>query len=163
MATRYEMSIASDREIVMTRTFDAPRDLVWRAYTDPDLISHWWGPRHLTTTVDTLDLRPGGAWRVVQRDADGNVYAFRGEYREIVAPERLVYTFEWEGLPGHIVVDTVTLTERDGTTTVVVTSLFQSVEDRDGMLQSGMEQGAVESWDRLAELLDDLRAGGRRG
>ncbi len=147
----------SDRETRMTRVFDAPRELVFQAHTDPNHVPHWWGPRHLTTTVETMDVRPGGAWRIVQRDPEGNEYAFRGEYREVVPPERLVYTFEFEGMPGHIVVETVTFEERDGKTTVTSTGLFESVEDRDGMLESGMESGATESWDRLAELLERLQ------
>jgi uncharacterized protein YndB with AHSA1/START domain len=136
----------------MERVFDAPRELVFKAYTDPNLIPKWWGPRRYTTTVDKMDVKVGGAWRFVQRDA-GHEYAFNGEYREIAPPERLSYTFEFEGLPGHVLLETVTFEERDGQTKVTVTSRFQSAEDRDGMLHSGMEQGANESQDRLAELL----------
>ena len=147
----------SDREFRMKRVFNAPRELVFQAHTDPNHIPHWLGPRRMTTTVDTMDVRPGGAWRFVQRDPEGNEYGFRGEYREVVPPERLVYTFEFEGMPGHILVETVTFEEHDGKTTVSSTALFDSVEDRDGMLESGMESGATESWDRLAELLDQLK------
>jgi uncharacterized protein YndB with AHSA1/START domain len=147
----------SDREISMTLVFDAPRELVFEAHTDPKHVLHWWGQRNSTTTVDTMDVRPGGSWRFVQRDSDGNEYGFRGEYREIVPPVRLVYTFEFEGMPGHILVETITFEEHDGKTTVSSTSLFSSVEDRDGMLESGMESGAIESWDRLAELLERLQ------
>jgi uncharacterized protein YndB with AHSA1/START domain len=147
----------SDREIVMTRVFDAPRELVYQAHTDPNHITQWWGPRGLTTTVDALDVRPVGAWRFVQRDPEGNEYGFRGEFREVMPPERLVFTFEYEGMPGHILQQTITFDEQDGKTTVTSTSLFDSREDRDGMLESGMESGATESWDRLEELLDSLR------
>ena len=143
----------SDREIVMTRVFDAPRALVFKACTDPDAIPRWWGWRTSTTTVDKMDVRPGGAWRFVQRDAEGNEYAFHGVFREIMPPERVVWTFEFEGMPGHVSVDTMTLEERDGRTTLTSTSLFESAEDRDGMLNSGMEAGAAETYDRLAELL----------
>jgi uncharacterized protein YndB with AHSA1/START domain len=148
----------SDREITMTRVFDAPRELVFAAHTDAQHVQNWWGQRNSTTIVDVLDVRPGGAWRFVQRDPEGNEYGFRGEFREVVPPERLVYTFEFEGMPGHIVVDTITFEEHDGKTTILSTSLFESVEDRDGMLESGMESRATESWDRLAELLDQLSA-----
>ena len=154
-ATTFET--LSEREIRMTRVFNAPRELVFQAHTDPQHVPHWWGQRHSTTIVDVMDVRPGGAWRFVQRDPEGNEYGFRGEYREIVPPERLVYTFEFEGMPGHIVVETVTFEEHDGKTTVSSTSLFMSVEDRDGMVESGMESGATESWDRLAELLAQLK------
>lgn len=148
------LTLPSDREIVMTRVFDAPRPLVFEAYTNPTHIPKWWGRRHTTTTVDKMDVRPGGPWRFIEREADGREYAFSGEYREIVPPERLVSTFEFEGLPGHIVVDTAIFEERPGgKTRLTVTSLFASVEDRDGMLASGMEGGAIETWDRLAELL----------
>jgi len=147
------LTTPSDREVVITRVFDAPRELVFKAFTDPKLIPHWWGPRSQKTIVDKIDVRPGGVWRFVHRGQDGNEHGFNGVYREIVPPERLVYTFEWEGLPGHILVETVTLEERDGKTTVMDRALFETVEDRDGMLKSGMETGAAESMDRLEELL----------
>jgi uncharacterized protein YndB with AHSA1/START domain len=140
----------------MERVFNAPRRLVFKAYTDPDLIPKWWGPRYLTTTVDQMDVKVGGKWRYIQRDANGNEYAFNGEYREIVPPDRLSYTFEFEGMPGHSVLETVLFEERDGKTKVTVTSLFQSQADRDGMIQSGMEEGANDSQERLAELLETL-------
>ncbi len=151
------LTLPSDREIVMTRVFNAPRELVFKAFTDPDLIPRWWGWRDATTIVDKMDVRPGGLWRFVGRGSDGVEYAFNGEYREVVPPERLVYTFEFEGMPGHILVETVTFEEQDGKTTVSSMSLFDSVQDRDGMLESGMESGAIESWDRLAELLQRLK------
>ncbi|MDQ3696302.1 MAG: SRPBCC family protein [Chloroflexota bacterium] len=147
----------SDREGSMSRVFDAPRELVFSAYTDPAHIPHWWGPRDVKTTVDTMDVKPGGAWRYVHRGADGAEYGFRGEYREVVPPERLVSTFEFEPMPGHIVVDTAIFEDLDGKTRLTVTSLFQSAADFDGMLESGMESGATESWDRLAELLATLK------
>ncbi|HKF18474.1 MAG TPA: SRPBCC family protein [Candidatus Dormibacteraeota bacterium] len=145
------------QEIVMTRTFDAPRDLVFKTMTDPHLIPQWWGPRYLTTTVDEMDLRPGGRWRYVQRDPQGNEHAFHGVYHDIAAPERLVLTFEYEGVPGHVMLDTVTLEELDGKTRLTDQSVFQSVADRDGMVQSGMGSGATEMMDRLEELLAAAR------
>jgi len=147
----------SDREIVMTRVFDAPRELVFKAYTDSTLIPQWWGPRGFTTTVDQMDVRPGGVWRFVQRGPDGSEYAFNGVYREIAPPQRIVSTFEFEGMPGHVSVETLTLEEHTGKTKVTSMSLFQTVEDRDGMLQSGMEAGAAETYDRFAELLEALQ------
>ena len=145
------------QEIVMTRTFDAPRDLVFKTMTDPNLIPKWWGPRYLTTTVDEMDLRPGGRWRYLQRDPQGNEHAFHGVYHDITAPERLVFTFEYEGVPGHVLLDTVTLEDVDGKTKLTDQSVFQSVADRDGMVQSGMESGATETMDRLEELLAAAR------
>jgi uncharacterized protein YndB with AHSA1/START domain len=144
----------SDREIIMTRVFDAPRELVFKAYTDPQAIPQWWGPRIYTTRVDRMENWPGGEWRFVQHAADGNEFGFHGICREIVPPERLVSTFEFEGMPGHVVLNTATFEDLGGNRTrVTVTSLFETVEDCAGMRQSGMEQGAAESWDRLAEYL----------
>jgi len=141
------------QEIVITRVFDAPREIVFRAYTDPNLIPQWWGPKSLTTTVAKMDVKPGGVWRFVQRDAHGNEYAFNGVYHEILPPQRLVYTFEFEGMPGHVLLETVTFEEFEDKTKLTDKSVFQTVEDRDGMLKSGMEKGAVETMDRFAEEL----------
>lgn len=143
----------SEREIVSERVFDAPRDRVFAAYTDPELIPQWWGPRGTTTIVDQMDVRPGGAWRFVGRDPDGSETAFRGTYREVTPPERIVQTFEWEGMPGHVVVETATFEDLGGRTRVTAQSLFHTSEERDGMLDSGMERGLTETHDRLAELL----------
>ena len=148
------LTMPSDREIVMTRVFDAPRELVFKAYTDPILIVQWWGLRSNTTRIDKMDVRPGGFWRFVQHDTNGNEFGFKGEYREIVPPKRIVNTFEFEGMPGYIVIDTAILEELpNGKTKLTATSLFATIGDRDGMLNSGMESGATESWDRLTELL----------
>lgn len=141
------------QEVVITRIFDAPCELVFKTYTDPNLIPQWWGPTGTTTTVDQMDVRPGGMWRFVQHDQDGNEYGFHGVYHEITQPRQVVNTFEFEGMPGHVLLETVTFTEEDGKTTLTNLSVFQSVEDRDGMVMSGMEEGAAESMDRFAELL----------
>lgn len=151
-----KITLPSDREIVIERVFDAPRDLVFRALLQPSLIPTWWGPRRYTTKVDEMDVRPGGQWRFIQWDSGCKEYAFNGKYREIVAPERVAYTFEFEGMPGHILLESVTLERLDGKTKVRITDSFDSVEDRDGMLKSGMEDGVKESQDRFAELLADL-------
>ncbi len=143
------------QEIIMTRVFDAPRELVFKVMTDPKLIPQWWGPRRLTTIVDKMDARPGGVWRFINRDASANEFAFHGVYHDIASPERLVYTFEFEGVPGHVLLETVRFELLDGKTKLIDHSVFQSVEDRDGMLQSGMEEGASESLDRLDDLLSE--------
>jgi uncharacterized protein YndB with AHSA1/START domain len=150
-------TLPSDREIAMECVFDAPRELVFTAATDRALIPRWWGPGALATTVEEMDVRPGGAWRYVQRDASGNEYAFHGQYVEVSAPERLAYTFEFEGMPGHVMLETAAFEEHDGTTKMTVVDRFDSVEDRDGSLQSGMEEGAREIQERFAELLADLQ------
>ena len=145
------------QEITLTRVFDAPREQVFKVYTDPRQIPAWWGPGGLTTTVERMKLRPGGAWRFIQSDPEGNVYAFKGFYHQILPPERLAYTFEFEGAPGHILLETVTFEALPGgRTRITDQSVFQSVADRDGMLAEGMEVGATESMDRLAALVEKL-------
>ena len=158
---RTEIRLISDLEVLITRVFDAPRELVFRAHTDPSLIPLWWGPRNTTTIVETMDVRPGGAWRFIHRSDDGSEYGFRGEFREILPPERLVQTSEFEGAPGHIVLETITFEEQFGQTTVKVLDLCASIEDRDAMLASGMEEGLEETYDRLAELVAQQSAAAR--
>jgi len=148
----------SDLEIVMTREFDAPRELVFEAHTKCEHLTNWWGPRKYTLEVCELDFRPGGKYRFVHRGPEGvDEHGFRGEFREIVPPEKIVWTFEWEGMPGHVSVDTVTLEDLGGRTRLTAHSLFDSKEDRDGMLQSGMEEGAGETYDRLAEFVASMK------
>jgi uncharacterized protein YndB with AHSA1/START domain len=159
--SKLTVTTPSDREIVSTRVFDAPRDLVFEAHTSCEHMSRWWGPRKYEFASCEMDFRPGGAWRIVHRGPEGEIPAFRGEFREIVPPERIMWTFEWEGMPGHVSVGTLELEEQDGKTTITSTSVFDSVEDRDGMLQSGMEEGAVETYDRLDEYLETLKTRAR--
>ena len=146
----------TDREIRIERVFDAPRDRVFAVYTDPELIPEWWGTRDATTVVEQMDVRPGGSWRFLVRSSDGSETAFRGTYREIAAPERIVQTFEWEGMPGHVCVETATFEDLGDRTKVTTTSLFHTGEERDGMLSSGMEGGLNETYARLDELLARL-------
>jgi uncharacterized protein YndB with AHSA1/START domain len=142
------------QEVVVTCTFDSPRDKVFKIYNDPKLLPQWWGPRQLTTTVEKMEVKPGGEYRILQYDKDGNEYAFHGVYHEIVPSERVVYTMEYEGVPGHVLLDTVTFEkDTDNRTKMTQKSVFQSVEDRDGMVQNNMEEGMSESMERLAEIL----------
>lgn len=151
------------KAFTMSRLFDAPRERVWQVVNDPELIPEWWGPRRLTTVVDKMDLKVGGVWRYLQTDAKGNEFAFNGLYKEIEAPERLSYTFEFEPLAGHISTDTITFEEQpDGKTLITSEKTFESLEDLEGMLQSGMEDGAVETWDRLEELLANPQTSTRK-
>jgi uncharacterized protein YndB with AHSA1/START domain len=143
-------------EIQITRSFDAPRELVYKAFTDPDAVRQWWGQRDNETVVDRLEARAGGQWRFVQRSQDGNEHGFHGVYHEAVAPERIVYTFEWEGMPGHVSVETAEFEDLGEQTRVVTTSIFHTPEERDGMLGSGMEGGMNETYQRLDELLARL-------
>jgi uncharacterized protein YndB with AHSA1/START domain len=146
-------------QIIIEREFDAPRDLVFRAYTDPELVVQWLGPRDLTMKIEEYDVRDGGKWRYISTDADGNEYGFHGVFHGTPSPEGTVQTFEFEGMPGHVAMDTLTLVERDGRTLARTVSSFQSVEDRDGMVASGMERGVRDSDERLGELLAKLQAG----
>jgi len=144
-------------ELIMARVFAAPRELVFKVMTDPKLIPQWWGLRNNTTIVDKMDVQAGGLWRYIQRNQHGDEFAFHGVYHSITAPARVIDTFEFEGMPDHVILETMTLeAQTDGTTKVTVSSVFQSVADRDGMLSSGMESGTNESYDRLAELLANM-------
>ena len=148
------------QEILITREFDAPRELVFKVCMDPKLIPEWWGPRYLSTEVDKMDVKPGGEWRFINRDAEGNAYAFHGVYHEICAPERVIDTFEFEGLPeaGHVTLETMKLEELPGGRTRLTTqSVFQSLADRDATLQSGMEGGVNDTYNRLEELLEKFK------
>ena len=146
-------------QIVIAREFAAPRDLVYRAHVDPDLLVRWLGPRALTTSIDRYDARNGGTWRYVQRDADGNQYGFHGVFHGDPSPDAIVQTFEFEGVPRHVCLQTVTFAEHGGGTLMRTVVAFQSVEDRDGMVTSGMEEGVQDSGERLDELLAKLQAG----
>ncbi len=148
----------TDREIHIERIFDAPRDQVFAVYTDPALIPEWWGPHGTTTAVDQMDVKAGGSWRYVIQNSDGSETGFRGTYREVSPPERIVQTFEWEGMPGHVSVDTATFEDLGERTKVVTTSIFHTPEERDGMLGSGMEGGLNETYARLDEVLAKLAA-----
>jgi uncharacterized protein YndB with AHSA1/START domain len=151
------ISLPSERETVITRVFDAPAQLVFEAMTNCQHLKRWYGLRANTMTVCEIDLRPGGAWRWVQTAPDGQEVAFSGVYREIDAPHRMVSTEEYEAMPGTGYVVTVTLDEQDGETTLTSHLLYQSQEHRDGHLQSGMEWGMNETYQRLDELLATLR------
>ena len=147
------------QEVLITREFDAPRELVFKAFTDPELYVQWLGPRRITMTLDTFEPRNGGRWRYIHKDQSGNEFAFHGVYHEVLAPRRIIDTFEFEGLPeaGHVCLETLTLEELPGgRTRLTAQSVFQSAADRDGMLQSGMEEGVNDSYERLDDLLDTM-------
>jgi uncharacterized protein YndB with AHSA1/START domain len=146
----------SDREIAMTRVFEAPRSLVWDAHTKPEHLKQWMlGPEGWTMPVCEIDLRPGGAWHVVWRRTDGSELDMRGEYREVSPPERLVSTESWgEDWPETL--NTLLLSEEDGKTTLMSTMLYPSQETRDAALETGMKDGATVSFDRLAEYLQTM-------
>jgi uncharacterized protein YndB with AHSA1/START domain len=145
------------QELFITRTFDAPRALIFKAHTDPRMIPQWWGPGYLTTIIELLEPKAGGRWRFVQRDPQGNNHGFHGVFHH-VSPERIVQTFEYEGAPGHVQLETMTLEEIDGRTKMTVHSVFQSVEARDAMVGAGMEGGFNEGMQRLDRLLLEAQA-----
>ena len=154
-----KVTLPSDREIVMARAFNAPRDLVFEAWTKPEHVRNWWGPRNTTKVLFEADVRPGGSWRYVILNGEGVEVPFKGVYQEVTPPERLVYTETYDVEPfnsGDPALNTATFTEEAGKTLVTVTTVYPTKEIRDFVLGTGMEEGAAESYDRLAELLVEL-------
>jgi uncharacterized protein YndB with AHSA1/START domain len=148
------------QELFITREFEARRELVFKAFTDAKLMARWFGPRDMGTSFDVFDGVSGGSWRSVQKDKDGNEFAFHGVHHEVAAPERIIWTFEFEGMPesGHVLLETIRFEELpQDRTRVTSQSVFQSVEDRDGMVAAGMEDGTVDSYEQLDELLEELK------
>ncbi|HEU5389329.1 MAG TPA: SRPBCC family protein [Streptosporangiaceae bacterium] len=143
-------------QLIVTSEFAAPRDLLFRAYTDPDLLAQWLGPRGLTLTVDHLDPHHGGTWRYTGSDAGGNKYFFHGVFHGTPSPDGIVQTVESDGMPGHVCLETVTFTERAGTTVVTQNTVYQSARDRDRALLYDMAEDIHESIERLEQLLARL-------
>jgi uncharacterized protein YndB with AHSA1/START domain len=141
----------------ITREFDAPRDLVFKAYSDPELIVQWLGPRKYSMTLDSWDVRDGGTWRYTHSDDEGHSYGFHGVFHGDQTADGMVQTFEFEGWPGHVSLESISLEERGGKTVIHNHSVYQSVADRDGMIESGMEEGMNDGFDRLDDLLATLR------
>lgn len=153
------------QELFITREFDAPRALVFRAHVDPDLYGRWLGPRGYEMKLEAFEPVSGGRYRYIHRGPDGNEYGFHGVFHEM-AEDLMIQTFEFEGLPerGHVVLDTMRLEELPGDRTrITIQSVYQSVEDRDGMIQAGMERGVSEGYERLDEVLQHVQVGLRAG
>ena len=144
------------QELRIERVFDAPRELVFKAHTDPKLFVQWLGPKKYSMTLEKFEPRKGGMWRYTSKGPEGE-FAFHGVYHEVVAPSRMVQTSEFEGFPGHVQLETLTLEDHEGKTRLSVLAVFQSVADRDGLLQNGMEGGLNESYVRLTELLEKMQ------
>jgi uncharacterized protein YndB with AHSA1/START domain len=151
------VTLPTDTQILITREFDAPKDLVWRAWTTPELIKRWWNAKRGEVTVAEVDLRVGGAWRYVMTADGGQEVGFHGEYREIVPGERIVSTEVFEGMPDAESLNTLTLTEEDGRTTLTVLVEHRNKEGRDGHIESGMEAGMQDAMDLLEEVATSLR------
>ena len=151
-----KVTTPSDREIHVVREFDAPRDRLWRAMTEPELIAQWWG-RGNRLVIEKFEFERGGHWRFVEHSTEG-VHGFEGRFREITPKDHVVQTFEWDGMPGHVIIEDMRLEDLPGgRTRIVNTSLFHTTEERDGMLNAGMEGGMNESYaalDRLLERMD---------
>jgi uncharacterized protein YndB with AHSA1/START domain len=139
--------------VIVSCTFPVSAHRMFAAMTDASLIPDWWGPSVLTNTVEVMDVRPGGKWRIIQRDPSGEEYAFHGFYHQVDSDHRLVRTFEYEGEAGHVILETITFEEVDGGTLVTDQSVYQTQADRDGMVTAGMESGARESMERLYRIL----------
>lgn len=151
-----KVTTPSDREIRIERIFNAPRSLVWKAVTTPDMVAQWWG-RGNKLVIERMEVKRGGHWRFVEHGPEG-VHGFEGRFREVSPEDRIVQTFEWDGMPGHTVLNTMDLEDLgDGRTRVVTLSLFFTTEERDGMLASGMEGGLNESYEALDRLLAKLK------
>ena len=157
MANQTKITVEPGKqEILITREFDAPREMVFKAHTDPELYVQWLGPRDLKMTLETFEPRDGGSWRYFHEDQAGNKYGFHGVNHEVSAPERIIGTFEFEGLPekGHVILGTLRFEALPGNRTRLTSqSVFQSVADRDGMIKAGMERGVNEGYERLDDLL----------
>lgn len=145
-------------QILITREFAAPPAMLFRAHTEPGLLVRWLGPRNLTMRIDRFEVRDGGLWRYVHRDADGTEYGFRGVFHGTPSVDGIVQTFEFEGAPGNVALETLTFEGRDGRTTVHTNSVFQTVAARDAMIASGMERGVDDGYDRLDELIAGQQA-----
>jgi uncharacterized protein YndB with AHSA1/START domain len=142
-----------DREIRIERVFAAPRERVWAAFTKPELLAQWWG-RGNKLVIERFELVRGGHWRFVEHPSDGSKHGFEGRFREVSAPHTISQTFEWDGEPGHVVVNTMTLEDLgDGRTKLVTASIFFTAEDRDANLEYGMESGVNESYAALDRVL----------
>jgi uncharacterized protein YndB with AHSA1/START domain len=150
-------AIPGRQDILITREINAPREVVFKAFTDPKLYTQWIGPRELKTTLITFEPKAGGKYRYIQKDQKGNQFAFHGVYHEVKAPEMIIETFEYEGLPekGHAALGKVNFETLPGNRTKIIEKeVFLSVEDRDGMLQADMAKGVNESYERLDDLLE---------
>ncbi|WP_328551670.1 MULTISPECIES: SRPBCC family protein [unclassified Streptomyces] len=147
--------------IIVTREFDAAPERVFRAYTDPDLVVQWLGPRRLTMRIDRYEARTGGSYGYTHREDDGTEYGFHGVFHEVRRDERIVQTFAYDGFPDRVSLETTLFEDLGGRTRITTTSLMESVEARDAMIRSGMRRGLREGHERLDELLGDRRAGTR--
>ena len=163
MRSKNQTSIKAEpgrQELFITREFEAPRELVFRAHVEEELYSKWLGPNGYTTEFEIFQPVSGGSYRFLNKDPKGNEFVFHGVYHEVQSPERIIYTFEFDGMPekGHVIMNTLVFEELPGERTRLNSqSVYQSIADRDGMLKSGMEKGVNEGYERFDEILEQLR------
>jgi uncharacterized protein YndB with AHSA1/START domain len=166
MEKQLKTNVSIDTEklqIHVSREFDAPREMVFKAHTDPALMAQWWGPRKYTIFVKKMDARPGGQWHMTHRGPDGDDHEFYGEYIEVVPPSKIVWTFTWGGAPEDVSVETATFEDLGGRTRITSVSQYKTLEALQGMAQSGMEEGMIETYGRLDDLLRRLHKGENKG
>jgi uncharacterized protein YndB with AHSA1/START domain len=144
------------QEVSMSRIYNAPGERVFKALTVPKLLSCWWAPYRFSIKIDKVSAKVGGTWRILNKDAEGNEHWFHGIYHEI-SPQRIVQTWEYEGMPGHVLLGIATLKPVGPKTKLTMKSVFESIEDRDGMLKAGMAEGGMETMDRLAKLVENSK------
>jgi len=145
------------QEVTVSRLFDAPREIVYKVFTEPEHKKKWWRCNTITNVSVEMDVRNGGLWRIVQQDETGKQYVMYGEYLEIIPQEKIVNTYEFDGMPGHVITETTTFEDHDGKTMLTITSQFQSIEDLEGMIKAGMESGTMESLEHANELIIKLQ------
>ena len=152
-AQKSKVTMPTDRSMYIERVFDAPRERVWEALTKPELVAQWWG-RGNKLDVERLEVRRGGHWRFVEHTSGGETHGFEGRFREVTPPSRLIYSFEWDGMPTHVIIETITLDEtNDGKTRMVTDSLFLTTEDRDAYTSAGAQDGMNQSYAALDRVL----------
>jgi uncharacterized protein YndB with AHSA1/START domain len=141
--------------VVIDSVFDAPKEKVFNAFIDPASVKNWWGPASLSITIEQMDVKEGGKWRIIHKDSGGKEFGFNGVFKKIDKPNRIVRTFNFEGIPGnHELIETASFDSINGQTRITATSKYQNIEDLEGMVNSGMESGSRESFERLAKLVE---------
>jgi len=153
-----ELTIEREKlEVTVTRVFDTPRKFLYKVFTDPAHKAVWWRCNTVTNIFVQMDVRPGGSWRIIQRGEDGKEFAFHGKYLEVISPEKIVNTSEFEEMSGHVITETAIFEEQGDKTKLTIISSFQNIEDLEGMIKAGMESGTTESMDHIEELLSKLQ------
>jgi uncharacterized protein YndB with AHSA1/START domain len=152
-----KLSFPSEKELLITSIINAPRELTFSTMTNPKYITKWWGPKKVTTTIDQMEFKPKGMWRFIETDHSGNIYAFNGIYDEIIENEKIMYTYEFENMLGHILVETITLEDNKNKTKINDKVHFHNVLDRNYLLKYGFDKWTLESMEKLTNLVETLK------